>query len=153
MSISIWQRCMRPTTLTALGTWALVGVFVPSTLRLPSISALLPGVMLAALVVLALLLLIRDQRDAATPTSTDANRHSSSRVLIAFVLIVGYALAVEWLGFYPSTAVGVPLTAFVFGYRQKLGLLLATLIVTCGIYLIFSLAMAQEFPSGLVWSR
>lgn len=153
MSISIWQRCKRPTTLTALGTLVLAVVFVPSTLTLPSISALLPGVMLAALVVLALLLLIRDQRDAATQTSTDANRHSTSRVLIAFALIVGYALAVEWLGFYPSTAVAVPLTAFVFGYRQKLGLLLATLVVTAGIYLIFSLAMGQEFPSGLLWSR
>jgi putative tricarboxylic transport membrane protein len=153
MSISIWQRCMRPTTLTALGTLVLVIVFVPSTLILPSISALLPGVMLAALVVLALLLLIRDQRDAATQTSTDVKHHSTFRVLIAFALIVGYALAVEWLGFYPSTAVGVPLTAFVFGYRQKLGLLIATLVVTGGIYLIFSLAMAQEFPSGLLWSR
>ena len=153
MTTHIWRRCLRPATLTALGTLILVSVFVPSTLTLPAIAALLPGAMLAALAILAVLLLIQDQRGAGEGKAAEAITSTPSRVLTAFALIVGYALSVEWLGFYPSTAVSIPLTAYVFGYREPKGLLIATLVVTGGIYLIFSYAMAQEFPIGLLWSK
>jgi len=148
-----WRRCLRPATLMACGTLVLVSIFIPTTLGLPPISALLPGAILAALSVLALLLLIQDQREAAQPQQEQTIGTTPHRALQAFALIVGYALSVEWFGFYPSTAVGIPLTAYVFGYREPKGLLLATAIATGGIYLIFSYAMAQEFPSGLLWSK
>lgn len=148
MSSSSWRRLSRPATLTALGTLGLASVFVSSTLTLPAISALLPGAMLATLALLAVLLLISDQRQARQGLVSEPISQSPKRVLVAFALILAYAFCVEGLGFYPSTAVAVPLIAFTFGYRQPRGLAIATVIVTGGIYLIFSYAMAQEFPLG-----
>ena len=148
MSSTHWGRLLRPATLTALGTLGLASVFVPSTLTLPAISALLPGAMLATLALLAVLLLISDQRQAQQGQASEVISQSPKRVLGAFALILAYALCVDGLGFYPSTAVAVPLIAFAFGYRQLRGLAIATVVVTGGIYLIFSYAMAQEFPLG-----
>lgn len=148
MSSSPWRRLWRPTTLSALGTLGLVAALVQPTQKLPAISALLPGAMLATLALLAVFLLVSDQRQAWQGQAAEAINQSPSRVLGAFALILAYALCVDGLGFYPSTAVAVPLIAFAFGYRQLRGLAIATLVVTGGIYLIFSYAMAQEFPLG-----
>ena len=74
------------------------------------------------------------------------------RVLGAFMLIACYALATDFIGFYVSTAVVIPLVAYVFGYRSLPGLALATCIVLGAIYLIFDFAMAQTFPVGRLWT-
>jgi hypothetical protein len=49
--------------------------------------------------------------------------------------------------------VAVPLVAWLFGYRNPLGLLLATVIVVGAIWVIFDFAMSQEFPVGRLWQE
>jgi putative tricarboxylic transport membrane protein len=146
-------RLMRPETLTAIGLFAVASGFVLPTTDLPPLAALLPGAMLASLLVLAVVMLILDQRKAAAGEDAQPMTKAPKRVLGAFLLIVLYAILVDFVGFYISTAVVVPGVAYAFGYRNPLGLAVATFIVLAAIYLIFGFAMSQEFPAGRLWMK
>lgn len=153
MSAPDQSRLLRPETLTAVGIFLAAAAFIPPTFNLPFMSAMLPAAMLIALMVLACFLLASDQRKASAGDLAAPMTKSPKRVLGAFMLIVLYALSVEFIGFYVSTAISIPLVAWAFGYRNPVGLALATLIVVSAIYLIFGFAMSQEFPAGLLWGK
>lgn len=145
------NRLLRPETLTAIGIIVVAAAFLVPTFELRPISALLPAAMLVGLIVLSVILLVRDQRQAAIGGETHAMTKAPGRVAGAFLLIVAYALATDFVGFYPSTVVTVPLVAWVFGFRHPAGLLLATALVVGVIWLIFDFAMSQDFPAGRLW--
>ena len=147
------NRLFRPETLTAFGIVAVAVGFLIPTYALRPISALLPAAMLIGLIVLAVVLLVMDQRKALIGDAPAAMTKSPKPVAGAFLLILGYALATDFIGFYVSTAVTIPLVAFAFGYRNPLGLLIATLIVVGAIWAIFDFGMSQDFPSGRLWGR
>lgn len=147
------HRLMRAETLTAIGLSAAAAGLLFPTAELSPISALLPATMLIAMMVFSAVLLIADQRKAAAGEAAQRVTKAPKRVLLAFFLIVAYALAVDFVGFYISTAVAIPLVAYAFGYRDSLGLVIATLITLTAIYLIFGLAMSQEFPAGRLWPQ
>jgi len=151
MSNSKSPRLFRPETLTALGIIAVAAGFIIPTVALKPISALLPAVMLIGMMALSSLLLIVDQKSASAGEDAKPMTTAPKRVLGAFALIISYAISVDLIGFYISTAVAVPLVAYVFGYRSLPGLALASCIVLGAIYLIFDFAMAQTFPSGQLW--
>jgi putative tricarboxylic transport membrane protein len=146
------RRFLRPETLTALCLIVVAAGFLIPTAALRPLSALLPATMQIALIVLGAVLLFKDQRLAAAGEAAAPMTKAPKRVLAAFVLIALYAIGVDFIGFYPATGISVPLVAYVFGYRQPFGLALATLIVLAAIWLIFSFAMFQEFPTGRLWS-
>lgn len=146
------HRFLRPETLTALGVIVVAAALLLPTAELRPLSAFLPATMLAALIVLGAIMLLTDQRRALSGAAAVAMTKAPKRVLGAFALVVLYALCVDFIGFYPATTVAVPLVAYVFGYRHLPGLALATLIVLAAIWLIFSFAMSQEFPTGRLWS-
>lgn len=153
MSESRNARLTRPETLTAFGIIiAAAGLLIP-TFELRPISALLPAAMLIGLIVLSLFLMLADQRKAASGEQAQPMTKSPKRVIGAFMLIVAYALATDFLGFYVSTAATIPLVAWLFGYRSPVGLLIATAIVTGAIWAIFDFGMSQEFPVGRFWER
>ena len=152
MGKSATPRWLRAETVTAVVIFVVAAAFLVPTADLPPLSALLPATMLMGLLVLTVALLVADQRKAAAGEAAKPLTDSPRRALGAFGLIVVYALCVDLFGFYPSTAVFVPLIAFLFGYRSLRGLVLATVIVLAAIYLIFSFAMAQEFPVGSLWT-
>ncbi|PJE26865.1 Tripartite tricarboxylate transporter TctB family protein [Pseudooceanicola antarcticus] len=147
------SRLTRPETLTALGILLVAAGFLIPTSELRPISALLPAAMLIGLIVLAVLLLLADQRKAAAGEEAKPVTQSPKRVVGAFLLIVSYALATDFIGFYVSTAVTIPLVAWLFGYRNPLGLLVATVIVVGTIWAIFDFGMSQDFPTGRFWGR
>lgn len=142
------NRILRPETLTALGIVAAASAFLYPTVSLRPISALLPAAMLAGLIVLAIVLLVADQRKASAGEEATTMTKSPRRVAGAFLLILGYALATDVIGFYPSTALSIPLVAWAFGYRNPFGLGVATLIVVGTVWLIFDFGMSQDFPTG-----
>jgi putative tricarboxylic transport membrane protein len=144
-------RLFRPETLTALGIIAVAVAFMAPTAALKPISAFLPATMLIGMAVLSLFLLLVDQRAAGAGEDAPPMTASPKRVLGAFLMIVCYALSTDYVGFYISTAVVIPLVAYVFGYRSLPGLALATCIVLGAIYLVFDVAMAQTFPVGRLW--
>jgi len=147
------NRLLRPETLTAIGIVVVAIGFLFPTSELRSISALLPAAMLIGLIVLAVALLMMDQRKASSDAPPVAMTKSPKRVVSAFLLILGYALATDFIGFYISTAIAIPLVAFAFGYRNPLGLAIATLIVVGTIWAIFDFGMSQDFPTGRLWGR
>ncbi|MWB79667.1 tripartite tricarboxylate transporter TctB family protein [Pseudooceanicola sp. 216_PA32_1] len=147
------SRLKRPETLTALGIIVVAAAFLIPTYDLRAISALLPAVMLIGLIVLSVLLLLADQRKARAGEDAQPMTKSPKRVIGAFLLIVAYALATDFIGFYVSTAATIPLVAWVFGYRSPLGLLIATVIVVGTIWAIFDFGMSQDFPTGRFWGR
>lgn len=147
------SRLLRPETLTAIGIIVAAAAFVLPTFDLPAMAALLPAAMLVSLIVLSVLLLVTDQRKASAGQPAEPMTKSPRRVALAFGLVVLYALSVDFIGFYVSTAISVPLVAYIFGFRNPIGLAAATVIVLGAIYLIFSLAMSQEFPVGRLWSN
>lgn len=152
MSKNKFQRLLRPETLTSIGIVLMsAGLLIP-TIAMRPLSALLPAVMLIALIILAAAILVSDQRSALSKKSAEAMTKAPVRVFGAFVLIILYALCVDFIGFYPSTAISIPLVTYVFGYRNPKGLIVATLIALSVIYLVFGLAMSQEFPTGRFWS-
>ena len=151
MSNSGTSRLLRREALTALGIIVLAAAFLVPTFGLRPISALLPAAMLAGLIVLSAILLVRDQRAAARGEAPQQMATAPGRVAAAFALVAAYAAATDAVGFYPSTAVAVPLVAWVFGYRSPLGLLAAAAIVVGTIWLIFDLGMSQDFPGGRLW--
>ncbi|MGZ9810222.1 tripartite tricarboxylate transporter TctB family protein [Pseudoroseicyclus sp. H15] len=146
----------RPETITAIAIALIAaGLLIPAAALRP-ISALLPAAMLVGLIVLAVFLLIADQRKATLERNGEREpagplSDSPKRALGAFALIVLYALAVDFAGFYPSTIVMIPLVTYTFGYRSIPGIALATAIVIATIYLIFSVGMSQNFPTGMLW--
>lgn len=147
------SRWLRPETLTAVGLVLIAAGFLLPASELRPISALLPASMLVGLIVLSIVLLIGDQRKASAGQNAEPVANSPKRVIGAFFLIVAYAIATDLFGFYPSTIVTIPLVAAIFGFRNPLGLLVATVIVVGAIYLIFSFAMAQDFPVGRLWTE
>ncbi len=151
------SRLLRPETLTALGIVVVAIGFLIPTFGLRAISALLPAAMLIGLILLSVALLASDQRKASRGEAPKAMTKSPARVAGAFGLILGYALATDFIGFYVSTAVTIPLVAFAFGYRNPVGLLIATVIVVGTIWAIFDFGMSQDFPSGRfsgrLWGR
>lgn len=146
------NRLLRAESLTAIGiVLVCAGLLIP-TLEMRPISALLPGVMLISLILLALWMFISDQRSASQNKAPKVMTKSPKRVLGAFVLVLLYALSVDFIGFYVSTAISVPLVAYLFGFKSPAGLAVATIIVLSVIYLIFGFAISQEFPTGRLWS-
>ena len=152
MTNSDTHRFLRAESLTAVGVFVVAAGFLVPTASLQALSALLPAAMLISLMVLSVALLIADQRKATAGVPAEKMTKAPKRVFAAFALVVLFALAVDFIGFYPSTALSVPFVAYAFGYRNIKGLAVATLIVLAMIYLIFGIAMSQEFPSGRLWS-
>jgi putative tricarboxylic transport membrane protein len=145
-------RIVRPETLTAVAILIVAALFVIPTTELPPLSALLPAAMVGSLMLLATAMLIADQRRAASGERARPVTEAPRRALGALGLIVGYAIAVDFVGFYPCTIVSVPLVAWLFGYRDPVRLAVATAVVVALIYVIFTLAMSQRFPVGRLWS-
>lgn len=147
------SRLTRPETLTAIGIAVVAAGFLIPTYDLRAISALLPAAMLIGLIVLSVFLLVSDQRKAGAGEDAAPMTKSPKRVVGAFLMIVCYALVSDFIGFYVSTAVTIPLVAWVFGYRSPVGLLIATVIVVGTIWAIFDFGMSQDFPNGRLWGR
>lgn len=153
MSEPTQNRLLRPETLTAVGIIVVAVALLFPTFDLRPMSALLPAAMLVGLIGLSVVLLVSDQRKATEGEKAPPMTTAPKRVAGAFLLIVAYALATDFFGFYVSTALSVPFVAWIFGYREPLGLAIATLIVVGSIWLIFDFGMSQEFPTGRFWKE
>jgi putative tricarboxylic transport membrane protein len=152
MNRLIKDRLLRSDTVAALVVIATsAGLLVP-TAQLRRASAMLPASMLVSLIVLAVILLVVDQYRAAAGEPDRQLTKAPKRAFSVFILVALYFVSVEFLGFYLSTTLSVPIVAYVFGYRDRFGLIIATVIVVAAIYLIFDVAMNQQFPAGRLWA-
>ncbi|KPQ20504.1 MULTISPECIES: tripartite tricarboxylate transporter TctB family protein [unclassified Halomonas] len=118
-------------------------------LDMPPMSSVLPIAMLGALIVLSLLMVlrtlinIRNGRSMAHRYQVFVNKRRFFGITFA---ILAYSLGVSLIGFYTTTAMMIPAVAWCFGYRHIKRLLLADLIFTGGLAIIFVLLMGQDLP-------
>lgn len=144
------SRRLDPDLIAGIVIVLAAGALLLRTAGMPAMTALLPVSMLSVLVLLGVFLIARcvirlkRQGDAYAPTQVFDN---ARRFLGIAASIALYVAGVALLGFYTTTAVMIPAVAWCFGYRSLKGLLLADLIFTGGIAIIFVLLMGQELPT------
>ncbi|CAM0554900.1 hypothetical protein EHLJMEHL_00488 [Vreelandella titanicae] len=139
-----------PDLITGIAIIVVAGFLLLRTPDMPTMSSLLPITMLSTLIGLSVLMILRVF--AATRSERfKAPRHQIFENLPRFlgiVVAIGlYVASVSLIGFYTTTAVMVPLVAWSFGYRDIKRLLLADLIFTGGLAIIFALLMGQDLPT------
>ena len=125
-----------------LGASALLVEAVP----MPTMSAMLPIAMLVFLIGLGAIMLVRNVIVRRKGMVQERLVRRPKRAIGAYFAIVIYTLLVSLIGFYTSTVLMVPLVGWIFGYRNLPRLMLATAIFVGGIFVIFNLAMGQQFP-------
>ncbi|MCS2609779.1 tripartite tricarboxylate transporter TctB family protein [Halomonas dongshanensis] len=120
------------------------------TSSMPFMTALLPVTMLGALIVLAALMVLRalvggkGNRKLAPRFPVFSDAKAFWCIILAISL---YMAGVATIGFYTSTAIMLPVVAWLFGYRDLKRLLLADIIFTGGLAVVFVVLMGQELPA------
>ncbi|MEB8431046.1 tripartite tricarboxylate transporter TctB family protein [Cocleimonas sp. KMM 6892] len=114
---------------------------------LPKESALLPIAMLVFMMLLALVLFFTTLRKLHKKEEQKPLIAKPARFLGVIVTTIFYAIAVDNLGFYTSTAIMVPLTSWAFGYRRWAHLLISAVVFVGILFLIFHVAMNRQFPT------
>ncbi len=141
------MKFARPQTLASLAFifGSIYLLFEASTFK-PA-SALLPVAMLTSLIVLSVILIVMDQREAKAGTAARISLGSGK----AYLFTIGFVVSVSLLGFYPSLVIGLPLIAYVFGFRDLKFLAGATAVIALIIYGLFDLFMLKDFPTGILF--
>ncbi len=147
MSDSKFPRLLRPENLAA-GICILVSLaFLWPAKDFPGMSKMLPLAMLVAMILLSSALIVRNYLTPASETSDTPVFVAKRKFFSAVVIIIIYAMAVEFVGFYTSTVIMIPAVSWIFGYRRPAGIALATAIFVGGIALIFLVIMNRSFPA------
>jgi len=138
-----------------LGTDGIAGIVIMvgaaalliQAVKMPTMSAMLPVAMLVFLIVLGAIMLGQNviaQRRGVTQARAVRR---PKRAISAYFAMVAYAVLVPLIGFYISTVLMVPIVGWAFGYRNLPRLLLATAIFSGSVFLVFNVAMGQQFPA------
>ena len=143
---------LRPISIVALCIFIASAAFLPMASELNGNASLLPVAMLVGLMVLSVLLALSDIKDALNgKAASELSIQSPSRALSALLCVIIFIVSVDFVGFYLTTSVFVPVVAYGFGCRSVKILLASDIIVVASIYLIFGMAMSKDFPVGSIW--
>ncbi len=116
-------------------------------LEMPGASGMLPVFMLVLSMALAVILIVGSIRRRLDGQAVKAFFHDRKRFFIAATLVCVYIPCVEILGFYTSSTILIPLTSWLFGYRNIKVITAATLGFVGGMLAIFTLVMSANFPT------
>ena len=64
---------------------------------------------------------------------------------------VVYLLLVNWVGFFSTTIVSIPIMIWLLGVRKPSTMIAATGIVVFFIFLVFNIFLRVPFPEGLLF--
>ena len=62
-----------------------------------------------------------------------------------------YLLVINWVGFFSTTIVSIPIMVWLLGVRKKSTIIIGTGIVVVFIYLVFRVFLKVPFPEGLLF--
>jgi len=116
-------------------------------LEMPGASGMLPVFVLVLSIALALNLVVGSIRKRLNGAEARAFFQDKKRFFIAAALVCVYIPCVDFLGFYTSSAVLIPLTSWLFGYRNVKVIAAATVGFVGGMLAIFTLVMSANFPA------
>mgnify|MGYP003149103657 FL=1 len=137
---------------------AISGGLLVSSSSLPAGAAMLPHAALWALCLLSVALMIRGIRTRwVAGTADDAGEvqpfmENPGRLLLGIVAMALYIAGIEIVGFYISTALFIPVTAFVLGARNKMSIFMAGAGFVLFCYAVFSVLFERVLPEGLLFT-
>lgn len=108
-------------------------------------TAALPQLIGFALLVLGVMLLFNAERNVIAP-----ELGSRLRTVLMVGAGIGYALALDPLGFVLSTVVFMVVGMLIMGIRSVVRLVAVPLIVAVSVYYLFTAALGVYLPSGLI---
>ena len=106
-----------------------------------------PRFILACIIALSGLLIIRPVSDVQDAQATS---FISVRGLVVILLVAGYILLIETLGFFLLTPVFLFVVPLVVGYRHHVATAASAVLVTAGLYAVFVLVLNIPLPAGLL---
>lgn len=129
----------------AVGVFAYTFTFPPPTQELdPGVSAF-PRMIAVLIAVLSIVLLVRPQSGEALPRGTAA-----VRVALTVVLLWGYAMVLDYLGFVITSVVFLLAELLLIGVRRPTWLVLAPLGISLLLFYLFRVFLDVPLPvSGL----
>ncbi len=101
------------------------------------------------LAVLSLVLLVQK---TPSPDSHVQWVRSPRNFIFSILSIAGYGAVVSYLGFFPASAIFMPVLALLLGYRRPLYILLATALILSFVYLVFVYSLGVPVPMG-IWGE
>ncbi|MHA6964525.1 tripartite tricarboxylate transporter TctB family protein [Zobellella denitrificans] len=144
---SIIGRCIFPETIAGIIIISACLYLLTLTENMPRTSSLLPQIILWSGVILSATMITQELRKRLKEQEDKTFFIDKRRFLIAATLCCLYIPSVHFVGFYSSTILFIPITALLFGYRNKTVTIAATTIFITGLFVIFSLIMGKELPS------
>jgi hypothetical protein len=106
-----------------------------------------PRFILACIIALSGLLIIRPVHDVQDAQETS---FISGRGLAVILLVAGYILLIESLGFFLLTPVFLFVVPLVVGYRNHVANATSAVLVTAALYAVFVLVLNIPLPAGLL---
>lgn len=137
--------------VVALVILALAALGLVDAMGFPPTSAYLPISVLGLTCLLSLawalqsLLAIRRERPTLRLDPAETRR-----LLTLAALSLLYALGIVYVGFFTSTFIFIPLSAFLLGYRSARGLVISTVAFALLLYAVFGLLLRTPLPPELI---
>lgn len=139
---------------------AVAGFLFVLTLDYPRMAALFPQlvlVMIVAVTAADALATVRSGRDEAGDAEASdedrgAARQTHRKVALVAGLMVLFYVFMMFFGVVLGTLLFVILAGKALGYRHKVSLVLASLVITASVYLIFQVIMKTYLPEGYLFT-
>jgi hypothetical protein len=132
---------------------ALVGL--AETRSMPTGVAMLPLCALGTLLILSFILIIRgivSARQGKDSTEVRPFIVAPKRLATGIAAMALYILGIEVIGFYLTTALFMPLTAFALGTRNIRAIAIASISYLGFIYVIFTVMFNRVLPAGIAFT-
>lgn len=145
-------------TPTAIGAAVLISVvlfFLFFSVNLKGSSAYFPTFTLGLILILSMVLIVKEVfvRKPADPDAKKGEPWSKTltlQIALSIVLMFAYIPLMNWVGFYTTTLIYVPIVSYIYGYRDIKRVIIGTVVYTGLLYIIFSQLMGREMPSGIL---
>ena len=147
MNHSKVRRAITPEVTAALVVIATSVFLLSKAAELPPESSQFPNAVLRIMIVLALVFGSRGLVKNWKSYSAREVFKDRARFFYSVGIIITYAICVDVVGFYSSTIVMLPATAFLFGYRDARTVAITTMSLVAALFVLFTLLLGRTFPT------
>lgn len=130
-----------------------IGVGYAATLSFSRV-ALYPRLLLGVMALLAVVIGVRSVTARSFTAGSDEAPLTPARLLqpvFLGLMVVAYAVAIPWLGYFTATLIALPVFTVWMGLRSPAAPLLAGAGFAGAVYLLFRLQLGVPLPRGLLF--
>ena len=146
------QNFLSEDVLAGLGLISASSFFLLSSFYLDFESSIFPRVILLFCIVLSIVLIGQDVSKRAKGEKsafTDAFKNFK-KVTYSLILVFLYIVSVNFIGFYVSTFIMIPIVSRMFGYKKLVHSIAWSALYTGLLFVVFSQLMDRYMPSGIL---